>query len=98
MAVFTSAERKDHFAAEVFRIPIANGTAIDGLFGLEGCGSLKAPQPGSPFLLPPAQTPPSKSAIIHGPLPAPLPQNALPKNSVFMKPYFVGSVVTLPKS
>ena len=47
---------------------------------------------------PPAQTPASKSAIIHGPLPAPLPQNATPKNKVFMSAYVWGFVVTLPKS
>src|SRR6478752_4401861 len=90
--------RSAHLLAEVFRIPKAYFTFSDGLFGFEGCASSSAPQPGSPTLEPPAQTPASKSAMNQGPPPMPLPQKALPKNSVFITPYFVGSVVTLPKS
>src|SRR6185369_9913790 len=76
--------RSAHLLAEVFRIPKAYFTFSDGLFEFTGCASSSPPQPGSPILEPPAQTPASKSAIIHGPAPAPLPQYAIPKNKVFM--------------
>src|SRR5262245_44474042 len=98
VAVCASAPRSVHSADDVLRTPKANGTLSDGLLLFTGCESFNPPQPGSPILEPPAQTPASKSAIIHGPLPAPLPQNATPKNSVFMSAYVMGFVVTLPKS
>ena len=79
-------------------MPKAKGTFSDGLAGFTGLASFSPPQPGSPIFEPPAQTPASKSAIIQGPLPAPLPQNATPKNKVFMSAYVWGFVVTLPKS
>src|SRR6478735_9865691 len=90
--------RSAHLPSDVLRIPNAYFTLSDGLFGFAGCWSSKPPHPGSPIFEPPAQTPASKSAMNHGPLPAPLPQKALPKNSVFITPYLVGSVVTFPKS
>src|SRR6478735_5106319 len=98
LVVALSAMRRAHFDEEVFRMPNAYFTFNVGFIVFEGCSSLRPPQPGSPFFEPPAQTPASKSAMNHGPVPAPLPQNALPKNKVFISAYFVGSVVTLPKS
>ena len=80
-------------------MPKAKGTFSDGLAVFTRFWtSFSPPQPGSPILEPPAQTPASKSAIIQGPVPAPLPQNAMPKNKVFMSAYVWGFVVTLPKS
>src|SRR3954467_8919801 len=93
-----STERSAHLAEEVLRNPNAYFTFMEGLLGLTGCASSSPPHPGSPFFEPPAQTPASKSAMNQGPSPAPLPQNALPKNNVFIVPYTTGLVVTLPKS
>src|SRR6185436_7411142 len=98
VAVDRSAMRSDHWLVDVLRMPKAKFTFSDGLLLFAGCASFSPPQPGSPIFAPPAHTPASKSAIIQGPEPAPLPQNAVPKNSVFISAYVLGFVVTLPKS
>src|SRR6185436_2253858 len=98
VAVCASAPLSVHSLEDVLRTPKANGTFSDGLLLFAGCESFSPPQPGSPTFDPPAQTPASKSAIIQGPAPAPLPQYAMPKNRVFMSAYVCGFVVTFPKS
>src|SRR6516162_39976 len=84
-----SAIRRAYFPTGVWRTPMANCTFRDGFM------LLVLPVVDDE---PPAQTPPSKSPMNQGPLPAPLSQNPVPKNKVFMVMYFVGSGETLPKS
>src|SRR5690349_24697970 len=62
LAVWTLAERSAYLPGWVLRMPIANGTAIDGLFGFGGCGAFSWPQPGPLLFLPPVHTPASTSA------------------------------------
>src|SRR4051812_30582083 len=98
LAVLRSAIRRAYLPTGVWRTPKANCTFSDGLAVFDGWLSFSPPQPGSPIFEPPAQTPPSKSPMNHGPLPAPLPQKAVPKNKVFIVTYAFGSGETLPKS
>jgi len=56
------------------RMPKAKGIFIEGQLVF---AALDAPDP-------PAQTPPSKSAMNQGPAPAPRPQKPVPKNKVFI--------------
>src|SRR4051794_40399397 len=80
-AVCVSAMRSAYWLELVLRNPSPNGTLSEGLFGFGGWASDRLPHPGSLTCEPPAQTPPSKSAMNQGPVPAPDPQKAVPKNS-----------------
>src|SRR3954451_13766411 len=87
VAVAMLAMRSAYLPTGVWRMPSANGKFIAGFMGL---AAVDAP-------VPPAQTPPSKSPMNQGPGSAPVPQKPLPKNSVFMVTYLLGSGDTEPK-